>query len=259
MTLKILITNENIEKIRTLIECQKNHPIFIQRRRYNIDDDFKISSRDDFWHTIIACLLTTQQKSSEGSPVQKFLKISPFPLNLNICGENNLEEYTVKILKNFVGIQYYNKIGKYLNNNFEWLDSGGWLEIERAAEELTKVRIGEINFQDKVLERQMSHFIQKKLKGFGPKQSRNFWQWNGYTRYEIPLDSRNIKWFNSNKIFTEDINKKSLYTNKKYEKILDSIQNLCQVAKVIPCMLDAAIFSLYENNSYNDDNICLTT
>ena len=45
-------------------------------------------------------------------------------------------------------------------------------------------------------ERHAAEFIDKQLKGFGPKQSRNLLQWLGPSRYEIPLDSRITKWLN---------------------------------------------------------------
>lgn len=232
--------------LNDLIDKQKNHDIFINRYENNVKILSINSSKEDFWHAMIACLLTSKQDSSEGRPVQQFLKEKTFQLSLNILEKNNINQYATKILKDFGGIRNYNRIGEYIDKNFKYLNIGGWQELNNEAEKLSKLRAREPIFQDIVLERKASNYIKKNFIGFGPKQSRNFWQWLGYTRYEIPLDSRNTNWFDSNDIFSIKISNENLSSIRNYETVLDMIQDLCQNNNILPCMLDAAIFSYYE-------------
>ena len=83
------------------------------------------------------------------------------------------------------------------------------------------------------------------LKGFGPKQSRNLWQSLGLTRYEIPIDSRIVKWLNYNE-FPFTLSASGLSDENYYQFIMDSIQKWCLEADIIPCVLDGAIFSSYD-------------
>jgi hypothetical protein len=68
-----------------------------------------------------------------------------------------------------------------------------------------------------------SNFIDEKLKGFGPKQSRHFWQWMRYTQYEIFINSRVTKWINENEILPIKIASSALSDKGYYEMILDWI------------------------------------
>ena len=82
------------------------------------------------------------------------------------------------------------------------------------------------------------------LKGFGPKQSRNLWQDLGLTRYEIPLDSRVTDWVNVNEILPFKLTAGALADRAYYEFVMDAFQTLCRAAGVLPCVLDAAVFSV---------------
>lgn len=249
--MKIEITTEkkDIDKIRELLENQKNDTLFIERYDRNAKVSSPKFSKDDFWSAMLGCLLTTQQKSGPKSPTTQLLNTNPFPLSLNLCESNGTKEYTEKVLKDFGGVRFTEKIGKYADENLRRLNSGGWQSIANEAEKLAKLKAREPIFEDIIYERSAANFIMKNLnlKGFGPKQSRNLWQWVGYTRFEIPLDSRVIKWLNSNNIFPWKITPTALADVYYYEMVLDWIQKLCKDADVLPCMLDAAIFSSYDN------------
>ncbi len=239
----------DIDRIHELLENQKNNDFFKERYDRNAKVSSPKFSKDDFWCVMIGCLLTTQQKSGPKSQTTQLLNTNPFPLSLNLCESNGTKGYTEKVLKDFGGIRFTEKIGEYADENLRRLNSGGWLNIAKEAEKLAKLKAREPIFEDITYERSAANFIMKylKLKGFGPKQSRNFWQWVGYTRFEIPLDSRVIRWLNSNKIFPWQITPTALADVYYYEMVLDWIQKLCKDANVLPCMLDAAIFSSFDN------------
>ncbi|MDI6655027.1 MAG: hypothetical protein QME59_03990 [Candidatus Hydrothermarchaeota archaeon] len=247
MKINIITEKEDIDKIHELLEKQKSNAIFIERYNSNVKASPPKFSKELFWHVIIGCLLTSRQNVEKGSPVDRFLNRDPFPLTLDLCEKNEVKEYVEKTLTDFRGIRFTKRIGKFADENLRWLNSGGWQKIADESAKLANVRSREPIFEDIEIERQVANFIDKNLKGFGPKQSRNFWQWLGYTRFEIPIDSRVTNWLNSNNIFPWKISTKVLTEVYYYEMVLDWIQNLCKNANVLPCMLDAAIFSIYEN------------
>jgi len=247
--LKIEFTTErgDIEAVRELFESQKNKELFNERYKWNVRKLPDEHTKGNFWHVMVGCLLTSQQKSRPKSAVSKFLDIKPFPLSLELCEKNSSIEYMSGILTEFGGIRYSKNIAKFTDENLKWLNSGGWKNIANEAEKLANLRRYEAKFEDINQERIAANFIKENLKGFGPKQSRNLWQLLGYTRFEIPLDSRVIKWLNSNNIFPMKITSTALSDINYYEMVLDWIQKLCVDAYVLPCMLDAAIFSSYDD------------
>lgn len=98
------------------------------------------------------------------------------------------------------------------------------------------------------LERQVANFVDDNLAGFGPKQSRNFLQWLGLTKYEIPVDSRITKWLNEFG-FPVMLSATALADRNYYEFVSEGIQSLCAKARVYPCVLDAAIFTSFDEDS----------
>jgi len=247
LKIELIIERGDIEAVHELFINQKNKELFNERYKLNVRISQIEHKKDDFWHAMMGCLLTSQQKSGPKSAVSQFLEHKPFPLSLELCEKNSTIEYMDKNLTEFGGIRFPTRIAKFADENLKWLNSGGWKNIANEAEKLANLRRYEAKFEDINQERIAANFIRENLKGFGPKQSRNLWQWIGYTRFEIPLDSRVIKWLNSNNIFPMKITSTALSDINYYEIVLNWIQKLCVDADVLPCMLDAAIFSSYDN------------
>ena len=88
-------------------------------------------------------------------------------------------------------------------------------------------------------------YIEKNYEGFGPKQSRNFWQELGLTRYEFVLDSRVIKWLKQIK-FPLPLSSEALSNEEYYVFLSDILRELCIKADILPCMLDASVFASYD-------------
>jgi thermostable 8-oxoguanine DNA glycosylase len=103
-------------------------------------------------------------------------------------------------------------------------------------------------------ERQHARILANKLIGFGPKQSRNFIQTLGLSKYEIPIDSRIIKWLNAFG-FPLKISSIVLQDAYFYEYILDVIRELCDRAEIYPCMLDAVIFASFDNDEWTEETM----
>jgi hypothetical protein len=131
--------------------------------------------------------------------------------------------------------------------NLARLEAGDWLRVEKKFQELLLCRSREPQPGDFAEERQAALFVQADSDGFGPKQSRNFWQWLGLTRFESPLDSRVTAWLNSKHIFPFVLSAQALADENYYAFVMDGVHNLCAAAGILPCVFDAAVFSLGQN------------
>lgn len=121
MELKWEFAEQDFEKIRKLIEKNNDKTFFKNRLAKNIEKKVIISERDKIWKCIIICLLTSQQNSSAESPISRYSRQKPFPLELENCKSNseNLDNYISSSLKLFGGIRFYDRIANLLTKNFE--------------------------------------------------------------------------------------------------------------------------------------------
>jgi thermostable 8-oxoguanine DNA glycosylase len=129
-------------------------------------------------------------------------------------------------------------IGEEVESNFLWLEAGGWSIINAIVEDM-------INNQTTETERKSAEIIIDNLKGFGPKQSRNLLQSLGLTKCEIPVDSRITKWLTAFG-FPIKLSATALSDKNYYNFVSDGIQKICEASGVFPCVLDAAIFSSFD-------------
>ncbi len=239
------VSNGDIVAVRSLIERSKDTDFFRDRRVRNVAPPPPNFSRADFWRVLVGCLLTTQQRSTKGSAVDRFLNIDTFPLALNACEKQaSVQTFVSKTLESFGGIRRGVTISNQAEENWKRLGGGLWKEAEEWFEKLRQQRLREPQNKDRLLEREAAHWADKSFAGLGPKQSRNLWQWLGLTRYEIPLDSRVTNWVNNN--VSSKIEAKRLGQLKYYESALDCLQAICEEADALPCELDAAAFD-YED------------
>lgn len=243
------IEDNDIRRVKNFYNKQKNNSFVLRRVRRNVGKNIPDFSREIFWNAMISCLLTTQQRSGPNSSVTKFICSNPFPLDYSRCKEkkaDNLQKFIEKTIRDFGGLRRGKNIGKEVDNNFHWLEGGGWYDIEKMYREL--------NSEDKKVERKWAEFLIdkdsknrkiKRLKGFGPKQSRNLLQSLGLTKYEIPIDSRSTKWLRKFG-FPITLSAGALADRNYYNFVLDALQKLCEGSSVYPCILDAAIFSSFD-------------
>lgn len=191
------------------------------------------------WWVQLGCLLTTQQRSGAGSAVNLFLDQEPFPLSLDRClAAPSVLDLVQSRLEHAGGIRFPPKIAAMAAANLDSLQGGGWSALEE--------QIGALGQPTSIeRERGVARWVDRNLKGFGPKQSRNFLQWLGLTRFEIPLDSRVVRWANEFG-FPVHLSTAALADEAYYEFVLDGLQTLCKMVDVLPCELDAMIFSQSE-------------
>lgn len=240
------ISQSDIKKVRKVIV--NNNNAFLQARRLrNVEKQNIVIEKDTIVKTMIMCLLTSQQRSGPNSMVGQFLGLDPFPITIeNITKSKNVEEFIKSTLQQNGLTRYINRISSFFALNYRKLSMNNWKIIG----ELKELKISNSN----IIERDIADNLANNLRGFGPKQSRNFLQALGLSKYEIPIDSRITTWLNDFG-FPIKLNSSSLGDPGYYHFVSDGIQKLCKKAEVYPCILDAAIFSSFDNDEWTIKNI----
>lgn len=238
----------DILRIKGFVKLHSNNPFVQQRIQRNLADKKPIVSLDGFWFAMVSCLATTQQRSGPGTPVSRFILIKPFPLSYELCkSQENLYDFTHKILTSFGGIRRTNRLSKEITTNFSRLQHSLW---DRTCSVLEELRVS-VDAQN---ERKSAEFIDEHFMGFGPKQSRNLLQALGLTRFEIPIDSRITKWLNDFG-FPITLSAGALSDRNYYNFVSDGVQLLCEQSHVYPCVFDAVIFSSYDEDRWVEENV----
>ena len=239
------VRNRDVRAVQSLINSSV-HSTFVRGRvRRNVSGTCTAFSHESFWHVLLGCLLTTQQRSGPGSPVSRFMRSSSCALNLSDCSQLGVGVTVRRELSAFGGIRRAPTIARQAEANYRWLTTEGWDLVADQYERLSRQRARRPRGVDVEAERAAATFIDDHFQGFGPKQSRNLWQWLGLTRYEIPLDSRITKWLNQN-VLDLKLSSVLLGDRSYYEFVMDGEEALCERAGVLPCVFDGAIFASFD-------------
>ena len=250
------VEKEEISKIKKFVMSHITHPLVKRRIQKNVDVEYVPDvGRERIWFVVLTCLLSTQQRSGANSPLFQFCSQEPFPLAYKECLSNkqNLSSFVEKTLTEFGGIRRARTIGLQAEKNFVWVNEG-WNKTKEIVDELFVLRKQNPDVEHINIERKAAHFIQDKFLGFGPKQSRNFWQTLGLTRFETPIDSRITKWLNKNG-FPVELSASTLSDINYYEFVMTGLQEICMICDVLPCIFDAAVFASYEKEWPEDEDV----
>ena len=241
------INETDVQKVKTFLNEHQN-PFVVQRISRNVKKQNVEIDRNSILKGIVMCLLTSQQRSGPNSPISKFLRLQPFHFTVEeFTSQKSLENFIKETLKKHGLNRYINRISEYIVTNFNHLEKTNW-QLFNNLEPLINVKA------QKEFERELANNIVQSFKGFGPKQSRNLLQSLGLTKYEIPIDSRITNWLNKFG-FPLTLSSIALQDKEYYNFVSDGIQALCERANIFPCVLDAAIFSSFDNGEWTDDNI----
>lgn len=244
MRYRLEIGQADIAAIHKLMDDFKSHPFVQARQAGNVAAPPPANTRERFWVTQFMCLLTTQNKSGAGSSVDKFLSEWPFPLAWDVCQSTQDVDTLIYDTLSKLRIRRWKISSSFAQQNFRVLNDGGWERLENWNRRLLAQRKQDPIPDHYRLEREAAQDLQFLLKGIGPKQSRNFWQDMGLTRYEIPLDSRIMRWFTRYMDFYVPAN--GLSDERFYCQVMDTVNELALAADILPCMLDAAVFASFE-------------
>ena len=234
----------SLKKWETFVKKNINNEFVKNRKKRNITSprqDVDLS-KERIWRTFIRCQITSVQKSGPNSKVSHFLNSdSPSPvLNYKYCLKQQDKKSFIQTELLEAGIRFHDKRAVYLSEIIKHLESGGWKDLNNHLETLRKNT-------SKNKERKVADYLRKTYLGLGPKQSRNFIQDLGLSRYEIPIDSRIIK--TMKKLDRLPVpNDKALSSLKVYIGIQDRLQDIASKLEIYPCILDACIFSSFDKN-----------
>ena len=183
------ISEIDIQKIKEFVSRHDN-PFVQNRISRNVYRQNILIDKDSIIKNLFMCLLTTQQRSGPNSKVGTFLRQSPFPFtNKNISCHDDTETFVRETLQKNELTRYINRIPSFFTTNFQILQESNWQLLVTLRTELNENAT-------KATERRIADYLDDKFSGFGPKQSRNFLQGLGLTKFEIPIDSRITNWFN---------------------------------------------------------------
>ena len=241
------ISETDLQAMRDIIGRARSSRFTTSRLRDNVSGPPPRFSREEFWRVMLGCLLTTQQRSGPESSVSRFLRRRPFQPAMEDCSPETTESFVRDTVVRFGGIRRAPTIAKYAAANLTRLQAGDWLRIEEEFQNLLVQRRREPRSEDADRERKAA-VLMCGFRGFGPKQSRNLWQWLGLTRFEIPIDSRVIRWLNENHLFPFALSAQGLIDEGYYRFVMSGIQNVRDVAGSLPCVFDAAVFASYDRD-----------
>ncbi|MEX2437329.1 MAG: hypothetical protein WD509_01990 [Candidatus Paceibacterota bacterium] len=239
------ISENDVRKVKEVINDNQNAFLKIRKDR-NVDRNNLLINEDSVIRTLLMCLLTSQQRSGPNSLVGQFLRRSLFPVTYqSIQQTENVDTFVKKVLIDNDLTRYINRISRFFASNINKFQNNQWSIVLQLRELL--------NVDSKYEERKYADKLVRELDGIGPKQARNFLQALGLTRYEIPIDSRITNWLNEFG-FPVSLSSSPLGDKGYYHFVSDGIQELCEKAEVYPCLLDAAIFSSYDNDGWTEQN-----
>lgn len=239
---------EDIAKVKEFFDLHRDNAFVKMRIATNLKDDKPPVTKELFWEVMIACLLTTQQRSGPGSAVTRFISTSPCLLRHELCQRQaDLDVFVTKLLSDFGGLRRSTTIGREAKANWTYLEGGDW---EATLEVLERVRLN----PSPDTERHAARFVDENFSGFGPKQSRNLLQGLRLSRYEVPIDSRIIKWLNDF-CFLIRLTANALGDRNYFEFVSDGFQRLAEACGIALCILDAAIFSIFDDGGWTEENV----
>jgi hypothetical protein len=80
-----VIEDGDIEKVKGLLDQHFASPFVRRRVERNLRDEKPLPSKNEIWLQLVACLLTTQQRSGPKSAVTRLIQTKPFPLAYDTC------------------------------------------------------------------------------------------------------------------------------------------------------------------------------
>lgn len=236
--------NFETDAIQDLVKRRSSAPLVVERLNLREAGESAPVTENEFWLELVMSLLSSQQRSTAGSTTDRFRTEELYKLDLKVY-KSLSDESVNQVLRPF---RFNKRITEQLQANYQWLlvKELGWSHLAIRLQDLMKQRNSPPNPDQQVLERAICHELATgslKLKGIGPKQSRNLLQALGLTRYEIPLDSRVAGWLQQKLGWNICI--PALSNPSQYDEVLDRVQSICQAADVLPAIFDAAVFEDY--------------
>lgn len=233
------IDDATLERWRNFVEENKKNELVLRRVARNIKRKEVDLSKANIWKVFVGCQVTTQQRSGPDTPVGYFLNSKSPALDYAACKKSSSIEELLKREFSKAGLRRGNTMADYLSKILSTLENGEW---ETLLKHLSTIE----SRTTREKELKVAQYLQSNLyPGLGPKQSRNFIQWLGLSRYEIPLDSRVLK--KLKELGCEFVPPATALSDETVYRLLqDGVQQLAAMLNIYPCYLDACIFSSFD-------------
>jgi hypothetical protein len=211
---------------------------FQARLRRNVRGEGRRSTQADAWNATLIAILTTQQPSGPGSKPAKVLQSKA------VTWQKVKRDPRI-ITREIRGFRFNKTKRQRLRFARTWLDQN-WPGVKLFQTELNAF---EPDDPDRYrVECEAANFLSNGnggIRGVGPKQARNFWQYLGYAVWTIPLDSRVQKVLQAPP-FSMNWGSKPI-TTAAYSEIEQDLATLCRAVKphkVYPVLLDSVLFNM---------------
>lgn len=232
------ISDSDVAKWRNFVDANINNEFVRERQKRNIDRATVDLSKGYLWHVHVGCQVTSVQRSGPNSPVFKFLNSNSPALDYQECLESpDVKSMLISELSKS-GLRRNKIIAENLTSTLKVLESGLW-------EGFVEVLQSAFENGTQELERNAANFLSENFRGIGLKQSRNYIQWIGISQYEIPLDSRVTKVMK--RLGASFVpNAAAMSDAEVYYMVQGGLQLLADKLGIKPCILDACIFSSFD-------------
>src|SRR5260370_29854836 len=101
-----IIEPTDIKKVKAFLDLHRDDLFVRQRIEWNLRAERPAVKKEDFWQQMVACLLTTQQRSGPTSAVTRFIRTAPFLLAYKTCLEQpNVEKFAKRALTQSGGLR----------------------------------------------------------------------------------------------------------------------------------------------------------
>ncbi len=244
------LNDGNLTRWRELVEANRNRVLPKARHSKNVRRIGIKLSKNEVWHVLVGCQVTTQQRSGPKSAVSRFLKSGSPALCIDKCQQAKSVEDLIARECADAGLRRAPTIANNLERIYSILEAGEWKNL------LSHLSILTQNTSTKKERSVVSYLLsEKKFPGLGQKQARNFIQWLGLSRYEIPLDSRTLK--KLKEFGATFVPSGSALTDEAvYLFVQSGLQYIAKSLDIYPCELDACIFASFDidDDTENSDD-----
>ncbi len=233
------INEATLARWHGFVEENSTNQMVRNRYRRNIKRENIDLSKSNIWKVFVGCQITTQQRSGPNTPVSRFLDSDSPALDYTACKNAMSIQNLLRRELSGAGLRRAPTMADNLSKIHNLLEAGEWKTL------LQHLNTLESN-TTKGKELKVVQYLQsKKYPGLGPKQARNFIQWMGLSRYEVPLDSRVLK--KLKELGCKFVpSATALGDETVYRFVQDGVQQIAASLEIYPCILDACIFSSFD-------------
>ena len=230
-----------IQRWREFVNLNIRNDVAKDRHKRNVKRKDIDLSKSNLWKALVGCQVSTQQRSGPNTPVSRFISSTRPALDYKICQKDPSVQRMLERELTSAGLRRAPTIAANLTHILGELEGGEWNILMQHLSTL------ESNTTSGKEQKVAVYLQSRKYPGLGPKQSRNFIQWIGLSRYEIPLDSRVLK--KLKELGCSFVPRAvALSDETVYRFVQNGLQQIAYKLDIYPCMLDACIFSSFDNN-----------